>query len=218
MVDTVALAERYERNPALRALARIIPYGSAVEVAVLTVVGRIREERLQTFFDELATANAIDNPDLVDEEDFVHCFLTTLQFAVNTRRREKIRMFGRLLKSSVSPDSGLSDGDEYEDFLSILDELTYREIRALSILNEFSGTIREESQNEMQWTMTFWEDFCQRLSDDLPLPIDEVADFMKRLGRTGCFHELIGYYDTRPGVGTLTPTYLRLLSFVEERD
>ena len=218
MVDTLELAKRYERNPALRALVRIIPYGSAAEAAALTVVSRIRKERLRTFFDELATANAIDNPELVDEEDFVHCFLTTLQFALNTRRREKIRMFGRLLKCSVLPDSGLSDSDEYEDFLAILDELTYREIRALSILNEFGGVNREENQNDMQWTMTFWDDFCRRLSDELPLPIDEVADFMKRIGRTGCFQELIGYYSARPGVGKLTPTYLRLLSFVNERD
>ena len=216
-MDAVKLMKRYERNPALRALARMIPYGSAVEAAALTVVGRIREERLRTFFDELESANAIDNPELAEMEDFVHCFLTTMKFAVNTRQREKIQMFGRLLKSSASPDSGLSDFDEYEDFLGILDELSYREIRAMAILDAFSGTARQEGHNDIQWTMTFWDDFCRRLSAELPLPINEVANFMKRIERTGCFQEFTGYYNARAGLGKLTPTYRRLSSFVRER-
>ena len=195
---------------------RLIPYASVVEAAALTAVDRIREDRALTFFEELAVANAIDNPELLEQEDFVHRFLTTMKFALNTRRREKIRMFGRLLKNSTLHDRELANVDEYEDFLGILDELSYRELRALAILDTFSGAAREENQNDMQWTMTFWDEFCRRLSDELPLPSDEVADYMKRISRTGCFQELVGYYNARPGVGKLTPTYRRLCRHVRE--
>ena len=109
MADVVSLAGRYERNPVLRALARLIPYGSAVEVATLAVVDKIREDRVRTFFDELGTTNAIDNPDLLHSEDLIHRFLSTLKFAMNTRQREKICWFARLLKTSMEGDDGLSD-------------------------------------------------------------------------------------------------------------
>ena len=213
----IALSERYKRNPVLRVLVGLIPYGSTVEVAALGVVDRIREDRSRTFFDELANANGIENPELLESEDFIHCFFATAKFALNTRRREKIRMFGRLLKCAALADSGLSDVDEYEDFLGILDEISYRELRGLAILDGFSESPRAKDQNDMQWTIAFWDDFSRQLSAELQLPEDEVADYMRRLGRTGCFQELAGYYDGPVGVGKLTPTYMRLKEFVRER-
>jgi len=54
--------------------------------------------------------------------------------------------------------------DEYEDFLNILDELSYRELQALSILDQFSNRPRTSDQNDGQWANTFWEEFIQRVS------------------------------------------------------
>lgn len=215
IVDVVSLAERYERKPVLGALVRLIPYGSAAEAAVFTVVANLRRERAQVFFDELASANGIDNPDLLESEDFVHCFFSTAKFALNTRRREKIRMFAKLLQRVTVPHGGLADVDEYEDFLGILDELSFRELRALDILDAFSGTPRSDDQNDMQWAMGFWDEFCRRLSDELPIPEEEIAHFLSRIGRTGCFQELTGYYSSRPGMGRLTPRYIRLKELVQ---
>ena len=210
----VSLTERYERHPVVRALVRLIPYASVAEAAVLTVVANVRRDRARVFFDELASANAIDNPELLESEDFVHCFFSTAKFALNTRRREKIRMFARLLKRSTLTDGGLSDVDEYEDFLRILDELSYRELRALDILDSFCDTDAACGQNEMEQIMGFWDAFCLRLSAELDIPHDEVPDFMSRIGRTGCLQEHVGW-DATTGMGKLTPTYRRLREFVQ---
>ena len=212
--SAVSLAERYERHPVVRSLVRLIPYASAAEAAVLTVVANIRRDRARAFFDELASTNAIDNPGLLKSEDFVHCFFSTAKFALNTRRREKIRMFARLLKRSALSDGGLSDVDEYEDLLGILEELSYREIRALDILDSFYETHAVDGQNEMEQIMGFWDAFCRRLSAELQIPHDEVPDFMSRIGRTGCLQEHVGW-DATTGMGKLTPTYRRLKEFVQ---
>ena len=215
--SAVSLAERYERHPVVRTLVRLIPYASAAEAAVLTVVANIRRDRTEVFFDELASANAIDNPELLESEDFVHCFFSTAKFALNTRRREKIRMFARLLNRSAQSDGGLSDVDEYEDFLGILDELSYRELRALDVLDSFYETHAANGPNEMEQIMGFWDAFCRRLSAELQIPQDEVPDFMSRIGRTGCLQEHVGW-DATTGMGRLTPTYRRLKEFVQAED
>ncbi len=212
--SAVSLVERYERHPVIRTLVRLIPYASAAEAAVLTVVANIRRDRAQAFFDELASANAIDNPELLKSEDFVHCFFSTARFALNTRRREKIRMFARLLKRLGLPDGGLSDVDEYEEFLGILDELSYRELRALDTFDTFCETHAVDGQNEMEQIMGFWDAFCRSLSAELEIPHDEVPDFMSRIGRTGCLQEHVGWNATT-GMGKLTPTYRRLKEFVQ---
>lgn len=72
-----------------------------------------------------------------------------MRFALDTRRREKTRMFARLFAGSL-PEGGLSDVDEYEDFLAILDELSYRELRALAILSTFA--VAPGQRNKTTWS------------------------------------------------------------------
>ena len=213
MPDRNPLIERYRKNPFLRALVSLVPYGSNIEIAILTKWDRIREERLRELFDTLAETNLIDRPELLDSEDFLHRFFCTLKFATNTRQREKIRMFARLLDSSMVLDGELSDTDEFEDFAKILDELSYRELRALTILDRFTETPRSSDQNDLQWTKTFWDEFCQQLSDELPIPFEESTEYMTRISRSGCYQEFVGFWDLQPGIGKLTPTYFRLKKY-----
>ncbi len=127
-------------------------------------------------------------------------------------------MFARLLKSSLT-DNEISNIDEYEDFLKILDELSYRELIALRVLDEFGSTPRTEEQNDLQWTNQFWDKFEKRLSSELGIPTNQLTDFMNRIARTGCYEMFTGgYMDYTGGKGKLTPTYHRLRGFVEESE
>ena len=124
-------------------------------------------------------------------------------------------MFARLLKSSLVA-SGPSSTDEYEDFLHILDDLSYREIQALRIFDELSSNVpRNDEQNDLQWIHVFWQDFEDQLCRHLNIPQEEVADFMLRITRTGCYATLTGtYWESTGAKGMLTPTYRRLKGFV----
>lgn len=208
--------ERYEGNRVIRGLIQLIPggFGSAADVALVRSLEKIKEERTREFFDELAKGNIVVDESLLESEDFLHCYFATAKYAFNSRRREKIKMFARLLKSSVTG-NGLNDVDEYEDFLKILDELSYRELQALNILDEFSDRERMSDQNDGQWTITFWGEFTQRISNELNIPPDEVINFMKRISRTGCYELLIGFM-AGGEEGKLTPTYRRLKQFILE--
>ena len=212
-----SLVERYEHMPIIRLLVQLTVIAAPVENAIVGLHRESRLKRLRIFFEELSKSNAIDNPELAESEDFVHNCIATLKFVENTRQREKIQYFARLLSVSSIEDGELTDVDEYEDFLKLLDELSYRELRALHILDSFSSTPRNDDDNEMSWTMKFWDDFVKKLCDELPLPTDEVAAFMTRVSRTGCYQLLIGYYDTTPAIGVLTPVYSRLKNYIRER-
>jgi hypothetical protein len=126
-------------------------------------------------------------------------------------------MFARLLKSLLK-ENEIRSIDEYEDYLKILDEISYREFLALKVLDEYSETPRTEEQNDLQWTNQFWEDFESRLAGELNIPIEQVVDFMNRITRTGCYEMFTGsFWDYTGGKGKLTPTYQRLKNFVKDR-
>jgi hypothetical protein len=209
---------KYYDNRVIRALIQLVPcgIGSAVDVLLMKTVDNIREQRAKAFFDELSNGNMIVDEALLESEDFLHSYFATAKMALNSRRREKIQMFARLLKSSISGE-GPQDSDEYEDFLGILDELSYRELQALAIMDEFSSLPRTEEQNDLTWTDTFWDKFVNRLEEKLKIPSEEVSDFMNRISRTGCYEMFTGsYWDYTGGKGKLTPTYKRLKRYIME--
>ena len=213
------LLKKYESNRVIRGLIQLVPFGvgGAIDIVLTKTLENIQEERAATFFDELAKDDVVVDESLLESEDFLHAYFATAQYAFNSRRREKIKMFAKLLKSSLV-EKDISDIDEYEDFLKILDELSYREILALNTLDEYSSTPRTEDQNDLQWTNQFWEEFEQRLSKELNLPENQVADFMNRIARTGCYEMFTGGFGgPTGGKGKLTPTYHRLKNFVEDR-
>jgi len=214
------LLAKYERNRVIRGLIQLVPFGigSAIDVVLTKTLEKIQAERATAFFDELASGNVIVDESLLESEDFLHAYYATTRAALNSRKREKIRMFARLLKSSLK-ENEISNIDEYEDFVKILDELSYRELMALKILDEFSVTPRPEDQNDLEWTNQFWDKFEKHLTAELSIPGDQVVDFMNRIARTGCYEMFMGgYFDYTGGRGKLTSTYQRLKKFIEEEN
>jgi hypothetical protein len=213
---TENLLVRYEGNRVIRGLVQLIPYGvgSAIDVVVTKTLDNIREERSHAFFDELAKTSKPLDPAMLESKDFLHCYFSTAKYALNSRRREKIEMFARLLKASIG-NTGPRGVDEYEEFLEILDDLTYRELQALAILDSFSNCPRTPDQNDLQWTTTFWDEFKDRVVRELVVPKDEVSDFMNRISRTACYEMFTGsYMSYTGGKGKLTPRYKRLKLFI----
>jgi len=211
------LLEKYENNRVIRGLIQLIPFGigGAVDVVLTKTIEKIQEERANTFFDELSSGNIVVDERLLESEDFLHAYFSTAKYALNTRRREKIRMFANLLKSSLI-ESEISDIDEYEDYLNVLDELSYRELLALNMLDKYSLIAKENGQNDLQRTGIFWEEFENRLSQELHISTEQVPDFMNRIARTGCYEMFTGsYLGYTGGRGKLTPTFKKLKQFIK---
>ena len=215
-----SLLEKYDDNRVVRGLIQLVPFGigSAIDVVLTKTLENIHAERATIFFDELAVGDIVVNEKLLESEDFLHAFFSTTKYALNTRRREKIRMFARLLKSSLT-ENELSNIDKYEDFLKILDELSYRELVGLKILDEYTLTPRTEDQNDLQWTWQFWDEFVQQLANELSISNEQVADFMNKITRTGCYEMFMGgFLDYTGGLGKLTPTYHSLKKYIVGTD
>ncbi|WP_407310023.1 hypothetical protein [Desulfosporosinus sp. SB140] len=212
------LASSYERTPVIRGLIQLIPFGigSGIDVALVTTIQNIRADRVKTFFDQLEANDAVLNPELLKSEDFLHCYFATVNAALNTKRREKIRMFAKLLSSAVST-SLFNNSDEYEEYLSILDELTFRELVILNILHRHEdATPLIQNENDLQRANRFWEKFIEEIETELRIPRNEINSLLTRLNRTGCYETFTGsYLSYTGGRGKLTPLYFRLESLVD---
>lgn len=174
------LANRYKTNPVIRGLIQLVPWGigSAADVALVTILENIRKDRAREFFDELGKGAVQLTPEIIESEDFLHCYFSTVRAALNSRRREKIRYFARLLTSSINS-SEISTVDEYEEYLSILDELSFRELGILVVLfpdmkkNIFIRTMRMRFSDRIGSGISSLLKFVQ----DFPSPMENLMVF-----------------------------------------
>ena len=207
------LAKRYEKNPVVRALVQLIPFGvgGAADVALTTIIDNIREDRARTFFDELAARDFPLIEKEIQSEDFLHAYFATCKAALNTRRREKIRLFAQLLNSYAFK---VTEFEEFEEHLSILDGLSYREFRILVTLKKYeeANPPKPEGENELQRADRFWDDFLSDCEAKLKIPNDEINGVLNRLNRTGLYQTIVGTYLNYTGDrGRLTSNFYRFI-------
>jgi hypothetical protein len=207
------LVTRYEKSALLRALVQLVPLniGSAIDTAVIIRVQAIRAARTKEFFDELARGDIQLQAELLENNDFLHCFFATVDAALRTNRHEKIRAFSRLLRSATI-EGKISALEEYEELLGILDDMSYRELTVLTILDQYEqANPKQDQENDLQRTNRYWSDFSEKVISSLGVLPEELDAIMTRLNRTGCYETFTGgFFDYTGGKGKITPVFRRL--------
>jgi hypothetical protein len=208
-------------NPILRSLLRLIPggIGSAADVYIMDTIIKYRHERLRTFFDELGNGTIELTEDLINTEDFLHCYFNTIKAVLNSRRREKIIFFARLLKKATS-NRLIQTPDEYEYYLSILDELSYTEIEVLQLLRDYEMKYPVESAynlDRLRENKKFWNDFLSDISSKFNLKKEDAGGILIRIERTGCIHYSRNKANDLTGTfGYITAVFKKITELITE--
>ena len=106
--------------------------------------------------------------------------------------------------------------DDFEELLSILDELSYKEILVLSKLYKFEIEYKNsDSKSDGERAKLFWESFVIEIVTELNIKKDEVVSHMQRLQRTGCYEVIDTFWGNDKRLGHLTPTFYRLVDLLE---
>jgi hypothetical protein len=216
----------YRDNPKLRALVEgigsFVPIVSGVNTYIVERLSALERQRTEDLFRYLDECGAVLTPEMIEIDDFLHCFTITMRAAQRTRRNEKIRLFARLLTSATRGED-VTDVDEYEELLSLLDELSYREICVLAILDRFLLSDQpdwsEDGRKALQdAAQAFWPDFMQTVVSEAAVKPDEVGPLLNRLGQSGLHHRSMTWNGNPEGRGYLTPRYYRLRDLIADAD
>jgi hypothetical protein len=121
------LSTRYARSPIIRSLLSLLPFSGPADELMRHRAEEIHQERLLAFLDEVQDGTKDLTTDVIESEDFLHCFFKTTRVALHSRRREKIRMFARMLTAGVESGVIREDSGKYEELLATLDSLSLRE-------------------------------------------------------------------------------------------
>ena len=209
------LANRYAGHPEVRALLQLVPGWGAADTLLQRRADEIRSDRMMTFFDALASGELELTDELIQTEDFLHCYFSTLRAALNTRQRKKIQLLASLLSSSLKPETNTGT-DEFEELLAVLEAISFREFAVLCDLHRRELRYpRKEGQNDLQVALQYWTDFKNDSVQKISIPEEAFNAFMAKLERTGLYLRITaGFWDYEGDVGRTTPLFARLLEFV----
>jgi hypothetical protein len=213
------LSKHYGDKPIIRSLLQLIPGWGTADTLLQQRANEIRADRMRIFFDELANGRHELTDELINSEDFLHCYFSTLRAVMNTRQRDKIRMLARLLDSSLS-DRLATNTDEYEELLTILDVISLREFRALTLLYNFEqNNPKQKEQNELQNILSYWASFESQVVSSLGISEEAFPAFMAKMERTGLYLRLTGgFFDYTGDKGRTTALLSRLLQFIKKNE
>lgn len=216
--------EGYKNNSILRglfqfSLSLINPLFAGAVVGVETAVFTCQENRMRKWkiiADELDQWNEI-NEELLKNADFLHCFKKVIDATEKTQNQTKIRYFSRLLKSSTTAGT-IPSIDVYEEYLSILEELSYREITILNILDKYErGFPQKKGENDLVRSNRFWDKFIKELTEKVEIPSEQTDAVLSRITRTGCYETFTGIYASPTvGQGKLTSIFRELKNIIEK--
>jgi hypothetical protein len=205
-----SLLNDYSNNTLLRSVIKILPFGGLFDDIITSSYNNILLDRSKTFFDELGKGEIVLTPETINSEDFLHAYFTTYKAAIYTRQRKKIRFFARLLKNGVSSNN-LNNPDDYEEYLKILDELTYKEIYVLFTLKTHEDNANVEDYEALK----HWNGFETKILTDLNLTEDELKSVLVRIVRTGCFIERVNFLATTVKTGYTSEIFKTLVKLID---
>jgi hypothetical protein len=107
--------------------------------------------------------------------------------------------------------------DKYEEDLSIIDELGYKEFLVLLDLEELESKHPLESgMNVLMRARQFWPEFEKKCAEVVGIPEDQVDGYLQRLSRTGLYVPITGaFLDYAGGLGHLTSRFAALKARLE---
>ena len=201
----------YSDTIVLRALVSAIPsIGPMTDMAISKIIEKINEKRKREFFEELKNGKIELTKEIIENEDFLHCFFITYNAAIRTRTNEKIRYFGKLLCGALES-STFHDINDYEEILGIVSDLSEREMKILIILDDIETKYpKTEKESELAHADRCWKEFADAVSPDL-CDKSELEALMVSLTRSGCYLQIVGSYLGYSGNrGKITPLFRRI--------
>jgi hypothetical protein len=190
-----------------------IPIGTIIDAQIAIRIDKYKARKLKIFFDELNDGKVTLTEDIIDDNDFLHAYFTTVNYSLRARSDQKIKRFAMILKNLYKKDI---DFDTFEDLISIFNDLSDREFKILAIKLSFEEVLKNDDVlYQMENNMSYWNEFKELAMKETGLTPDELNPILLRIQRTGCYLKLNNYLgDSTDETGVTTTLFKKIHSIV----
>lgn len=177
-----------KHNPAISAFIstlKTIPFfADLIDDSLECALENFQNKKYQQLLEAIINASAgTVTSDMVNDVEFIMSFARTGDAVNKVLNGDKVKFYGNLLVNGYLTKKDKISIDEFEEYIEIINSLSYRELEYLSLFKEFS------SKHNGRLVYQNWRKFCVEFRKKFPNR--NVNSVFKRLQRTGFISEVI---------------------------
>lgn len=200
-VDTVI---DVKHNPVISAFIstiKTVPYiGDLIDDSLESVLSEFQSKKQQQLLEVISQASfGTVTSDMVSDVEFIISFAKTRNAVDKLLNGDKVKFYGNLLVNGYLNKEDKISVDEFEEYLELINSLSYRELEYLSFFKEYS--------NKYKGRLVYqnWAEFSREFRNKFPNR--HVHSVFKRLQRTGLISEVIETEDVKGDTLSLNIEY-----------
>ena len=145
-VDTVI---DVKHNPVISAFIstiKTVPYiGELIDDSLESVLSEFQSKKQQKLLEVIGQASlGTVTSDTVNDVEFIMGFAKTKNAVDKLSNGDKVKFYGNLLVNGYLNDKDKISVDEFEEYLELINSLSYRELEYLSFLKSIQINIKED--------------------------------------------------------------------------
>ena len=201
----------HERVLPFLALMKVEPTAGFLEL-IGTGIYELWKRRADIFGTELIALDIDPSEERLRQKDYLQGLVATARRVQETVNEKKIRAFAAMF-ATYYEGGHFHSIDHFEEYLSILNELSAREFQVLLILHKYEVANPLEGRNPLQRAVTFWISFEADVKQNVGIEPEQLSAVLTRMQRTGLYETITGgFWGYTGGKGYLTPLFLDFIS------
>lgn len=184
-VDTVI---DVKHNPVISAFIstiKTVPYiGDLIDDSLESVLSNFQGKKQQQLLEVISQVPVgTVTSDMVNDVEFIMSFAKTRNAVDKLLNGDKVKFYGNLLVNGYLNKEDKISADEFEEYLELINSLSYRELEYLSFFKKHS--------NKYKGRLVYqnWAEFSREFRNEFPNR--HVHSVFKRLQRTGFINEVM---------------------------
>lgn len=177
-----------KHNPAVSAIISCVKkvplIGDLIDDSLERILNDFQNKKQQQLLDVIAeVSTGAVTSDMVNDVEFLMSFAKTVNAVNKLLNGDKVKFYGNLLKNGYLREREKIEVDEFEEYLELIDSLSFRELEYLSFFQEFSD------KHSGRLVYQNWKEFSKEFRGRFPNR--NVDSVFKRLQWTGFISEVI---------------------------
>ena len=194
--DLVKKSENSKSTAIISGIAGLVPYfGGLLSPITAEMLSDFQKKKRQDFLSIIISKEQLITSKMVNDVEFIINFIKTLEAVNRLAANDKVVYFAKLLKNSYFTSDKIN-ASEYDEYLTLLSELSYREIYLLIEYNRQCGfnIICSDGSSTLKESQ---DKFIQEMSKQFKCSNGTIADILYKLESKGLctFQAHHGYRD-----------------------
>ncbi|MBP0074458.1 hypothetical protein [Anaerostipes hadrus] len=187
-LENIDMVIDVKHNPVISAfisLMKEMPFiGDLIDDSLESVLSDFQSKKQQKLLEVIGQASlGTVTSDMVNDVEFIMGFAKTKNAVDKLSNGDKVKFYGNLLVNGYLNDKDKISVDEFDEYLELINSLSYRELEYLSFFKEYS--------NKYKGRLVYqnWAEFSREFRNKFPNK--HVHSVFKRLQRTGLINEVM---------------------------